>query len=210
LKSFGIQASEVSEGCFVIPGKQQYKARDITVEGDWSNGAFLYALKSLGGELAIQGLRPESRQGDKLCVEYFEKLKEAMPELDISGCPDLGPVLFALAAAKNGAVISGTRRLKIKESDRTGAMKEELEKLGVRVELSDNSVTVFAPENGIHAPSIPLNGHNDHRIVMALSVLLTLTGGEITGAEAVGKTWKEFFEVLKGIGIKAEVADAVY
>ena len=86
-------------------------------------------------------------------------------------------------------------------------MKEELEKLGARLEVSDNSVTVFPPENGIQPPSVPLNGHNDHRIVMALSVLLTLTGGEIEGAEAVGKTWKEFFEVLKGLGIETEVRE---
>lgn len=207
LKSFGIELTETSEGVFVIPGNQCYQARDLMVEGDWSNGAFLYALKSLGGELSIEGLNSDSRQGDKVCASYFERLDREKPEMDISGCPDLGPVLFALAAAKNGAVITGTRRLRIKESDRAEVMKEELEKLGARLEVSDNSVTVFPPENGIQPPSVPLNGHNDHRIVMALSVLLTLTGGEIEGAEAVGKTWKEFFEVLKGLGIETEVRE---
>ena len=95
--------------------------------------------------------------------------------IDVSGCPDLAPVLFAVAAAKHGAKFTGTRRLKIKESDRAEVMAEELAKFGVRVETSENEAAVFS--NGLSKPKTMLSGHNDHRIVMALSVIASVTGG---------------------------------
>ena len=110
--------------------------------------------------------------------------------------------MFSVAAAKKGGVFKGTKRLKIKESDRASVMAQELRKFGTIVEISDNSVTV-TPDD-FHAPRELLYGHNDHRVVMALSILLTLTGGEIDGAEAVAKSYPAFFEDLKKLGIGVE------
>ena len=62
----------------------------------------------------------------KIYKEYFKQISEGTPTLDISDCPDLGPILFALAALKNGATFTGTDRLKAKESDRGQAMHQEL------------------------------------------------------------------------------------
>ncbi|MBE6674823.1 MAG: 3-phosphoshikimate 1-carboxyvinyltransferase, partial [Ruminococcaceae bacterium] len=146
-------------------------------------------------------LNDSSVQGDKVYKEYFKLLENGTPTLDISACPDLGPVLFALAAVKNGATFTGTKRLKIKESDRAEAMREELGKLGVCVEVYENSVTVHS---GATMPSEALNGHNDHRIVMALSVILTLFGGEIDGCEAVRKSYPDFFKEIAKLGIRSE------
>ena len=77
-------------------------------------------------------------------------------------------------------------------------MAEELSKFGVSVTVHDDSIVVSS--DGFHAPQSVLYGHNDHRIVMALSTLLTLTGGELDGAEAVKKSLPEYFELLKSLG----------
>ena len=70
-----------------------------------------------------------------------------------------------------------------------------LDKLGVDVILGENEITVIAPDE-LKKPSEPLCGHNDHRIVMACAVLLTLVGGELEGTEAVSKSFPDFFEIL--------------
>lgn len=122
--------------------------------------------------------------------------------IDISDCPDLGPILLATAAARGGGCFTGTKRLKIKESNRGEAMAAELRKLGVSVSVGENEITVGS--EGLHEPSEPLDGHNDHRIVMSAAVLLTQTGGEIEGAEAVSKSFPDFFEKLASLGIEVK------
>ena len=137
-----------------------------------------------------------------MCASLLEKLENKDENIDLSGCPDLAPVLFAVSAAKNGARFVGTRRLAIKESDRAAAMASELAKMGVRVDVEENAVTVCGGE--LHAPAEVIDGHNDHRIVMSMSLLATLVGGEIEGAEAVRKSYPDFFEVLASLGIEVE------
>ena len=152
--------------------------------------------------MEVKGLSPDSLQGDRVYEEYFEALKNGTPRLDIADCPDLGPVLFAMAAALGGGTFTGTARLKIKESDRGAAMATELAKLGVDVDIKENEISV---RGGIRPPAEALNGHNDHRIVMALSVLLSACGGEIEGAEAVAKSMPSFFKVIKQLGVECDL-----
>jgi len=200
LRAFGVCARWQDDYTLVIPGGQRYQPADMVVEGDYSGAAFLAALNALGGEVNITGLDPDSLQGDKVYAQHLRSLCQGCPTIDISDCPDLGPILFAVAAAKQGAAFTGTRRLKIKESDRAAAMAQELAVFGAEVEIGENTVTVCAGE--FHRPARPLQGHNDHRIVMSLAVLLTLTGGTIEGAQAVGKSFPDFFERLKALGIE--------
>lgn len=200
LHAFGIQAAWQDDCTLVIPGGQSYQSRDMAVEGDYSGAAFLAALNALGAELQITGLDPNSLQGDKVYEEHLQSICAGHPTIDISDCPDLGPILFATAAAKQGAVFTGTRRLKIKESDRAAAMAQELAAFGTDVTVNENSVVVSATD--FHRPEKLLQGHNDHRIVMSLAVLLTLTGGSIAGAQAVSKSFPDFFERLKALGIE--------
>lgn len=202
LHAFGVRARWQDSCTLLIPGSQQYAAADMDVEGDYSGAAFFAALHALGGDIDIAGLSPESLQGDKVYTEHLKDLCDGCPEIDISDCPDLGPVLFAVAAAKNGAVFTGTRRLRFKESDRVAAMTRELAAFGVKAVVEENRVVISAGE--LHCPTRPLNGHNDHRIVMSLAVLLTLTGGRIEGAEAVKKSFPGFFERLRALGIHVE------
>lgn len=199
LAAFGVTARFTDDLTIEIPGGQEYTPVDMTVEGDYSGAAPLAALGALGGEVTVTGLSEDSLQGDRVYRRFFPMLLRGMPTIHIGDCPDLGPILFALAAACNGAIFTGTARLRMKESDRVATMTEELARFGVTVRAEENSVLVYP--NDFHAPSEPLCGHNDHRIVMALSVLCTLSGGEIEGAEAVAKSFPEFFERLRELGI---------
>ena len=200
LKLFGIEADWKDEHTLTIPGNQQYKATDVSVEGDYSGAAFIDALNLFDGKVSLGGLNEDSIQGDRVYRKYFEMLSSGVPTIHIGDCPDLGPILFALAAAKCGGVFTGTKRLKIKESDRAEAMASELKKFGATVIVEEDSVVVYPAE--FHRPTEPLFGHNDHRIVMSLAILLTVTGGEIHGAEAVSKSYPEFFSHLEELGIE--------
>ncbi len=199
LKDFGI-CIDRKGNVFHIPGNQKYTACEYTVEGDCSNAAFLDALNLLGGAVQVEGLNPDTLQGDRVYQTMYRQLQEGVKQFDLSDCPDLGPVMFALAAAKGGATFTGTARLRIKESDRGLAMAAELKKFGIGVQAEENTVTVLP--GVLQTPTQPLCGHNDHRIVMALSLLCTVTGGVIEDAQAVGKSFPDFFEKLKQVHIE--------
>ena len=196
--AFGVKAHREGDG-FFIPGGQSYLPREYGVEGDWSNAAFPLALGLFEGGVTVTGVSEASLQGDRVVQSYLKALSEGTPELDLSDCPDLAPILFAVAAVYGGARFTGTRRLAIKESDRGAAMAEELAKCGVELILEENAITV--PKATLHPPTRSICGHNDHRIVMAMSVLLTRLGGVIEGAEAVTKSYPNFFEDIRKLGI---------
>ena len=202
LRSFGAQVAFVDEHKIEIKGAQMH-AFSGRIEGDYSNAAFLAAFNRLGSDIRIENLNPDSLQGDRVYADYFEQIANGTPTLDISDCPDLGPVLFALAALKDGAVFTGTDRLKAKESDRGAAMHEELSKLGGGLVFGNNMITV--PKQKLAYKGEILDGHNDHRIVMALSVMLSQIGGSIKGAEAVKKSYPGFFDDIKSLGAKVEL-----
>lgn len=205
LALYGIKAEWLDDLILRIPGGQTYKATAATVEGDYSNTAFFHALPLLGHDVTITGLREDSLQGDRVYRDFYPLLTEGRPTVDISDCPDLGPILMAVAAAKQGATFTGTRRLRIKESDRAAAMAEELAKFGVSVIVAEDTVTVDPTD--FHAPDAVLCGHNDHRIVMALCTLLTITGGTLTGAEAVRKSLPDYFDMLISLGASVAVTE---
>ena len=175
---------------------------DVSVEGDYSNAAFLEAFNTCGGNVKVKGLSVESVQGDRVYLKHFEALRTGCPVIDISDCPDLGPVLMAVACLNNGCTLTGTRRLAIKESDRGAAMQEELRKFGVEIICRENEIIV--PKCKLQTPVVPLYGHNDHRIVMSLALICTVTGGSIEDAEAVRKTYPDFFDVIKTLGANVE------
>ena len=198
LKDFGIEVYR-KDNSFGIKGKSRYSDTCYTVEGDCSNAAFLEAFNYLGGNVTVNGLNPKTLQGDRVYKEIFEGLKNGKKQFDLSDCPDLAPVAFAMAAVYGGAEFTGTKRLKIKESDRAEVMKQELAKFGIEAVVFENSVIV---KNGrIKKPNTPLDSHNDHRIAMALTLLLTITGGCIVNAEAVSKSYPDFYRVIGRIGI---------
>ena len=202
LSAFGVICEWTDEYTISIKGNQKYTPTEVSVEGDYSGSAFTEALNLFGGEVEVLGLASDTLQGDSVYRRYYAMLDDGMPTIHIGDCPDLGPILFAVAAAKCGGVFSGTKRLKIKESDRASAMAQELQKFGAKVSVYEDSVVVYPAD--FHAPTEELSSHKDHRIVMALSILLTLTGGVIDGAEAVSKSYPEFFSDLKSLGIEVD------
>ena len=202
LKNFGINIEKQGENLYFIKGGQKYISKNSFVENDWSNSAFFYALNYIGGNVLVEGLNQNSKQGDKECLNIFENLKKGNLDINLSLTPDLAPIVFCLSAILNGGNFTGTKRLAIKESDRRESVKQELEKLGIKVEIDGDFVKVI--KGDLQIPNEPINSHNDHRIAMAFAVLLTLTGGEIMGAECTLKSYPNFFSELEKLNIGVE------
>ena len=201
LKSFGATVGFLEDTIRISTAK--LGAYQGKIEGDYSNAAFLDAFNYLGSDVSVWNLNTASLQGDRVYNNCFEQISAGTPVIDISDCPDLGPILFALAALKHGATFTGTDRLKIKESDRGMAMHEELKKLGGGLIFGDNAITV--PKQMLQFNGTVLSGHNDHRIVMALSVILSQIGGSICGVSSVRKSYPGFFEDIKSLGAEVEL-----
>lgn len=203
MKSFGVSVRWEDENTLTASSGEGYKPCSLSVEGDYSGAAFLDAFNVLGGNVTVTGLKENSLQGDSVYQKLYPLIESGKPEIDVSDCPDLAPILMTLASAKNGAVFTGTRRLRMKESDRGKAMKEELLKFGADIEIFENTITV--KPSALHAPNETLSGHNDHRVVMSLAVLASAYGAEIDGAEAVSKSFPGFFEAIKGLNVEVTI-----
>ncbi|MCQ2773019.1 MAG: hypothetical protein MJ238_07110 [Bacilli bacterium] len=199
LSRFGISIKESSMK-YLIPDGEGFKAKDIVNEGDYSNSAFLEAFNYQGGLINLTGLNPNSLQGDKVYRSHFETLSKGYAEIDVENCIDLSPILFSFASLKHGGRFINTRRLAIKESNRALAMKEELEKAGVKIIVRENEVVI---EPSVAIPSsLEFNSHNDHRIAMALSLYSSTTDIIIDGAESIDKSYPEYWNNLKELGME--------
>ena len=200
LNEFGVFVERPDSLTFKIKGNQHFKSTKLYCEGDWSNAAFLDAFNLIGGNVKVNSLNDKSTQGDKIYKEYFEELQKGTPTLDITDCPDLGPILMTVAALLNGATLKGTNRLKIKESDRGEVMKKELSKFSADIEISDNEIII--KKTVLATPEEILCGNNDHRIAMSLTVISSVFGGVIENAECVNKSYPLFFKDCEKLGIK--------
>ena len=166
-------------------------AREITVEGDWSNGAFWLAANALGSELTVRGLEADSPQGDRAAAPLLEQLSDNIA-IDASDIPDLVPILSVAAAANRGAVFTNIQRLRLKESDRVATVMDMLSALGGQAEATEDTLTVFG--TGLRGGTV--NAHNDHRIAMSAAIAATVCKEPVTilGAECVEKSYPRFWE----------------
>lgn len=224
LKIFNIEAYYLDEYTLYIKGNQKYLACDYEVEADYSQLAFFAALGLINNEISCINFSLDSLQGDKQILDAIECMQGNIVNIDngfifkpsdlkastidLQNCPDLGPMLFALATQAQGqSVFTNALRLRIKESDRIKAMEEELRKLNQDISSSEDTVYVKG-KNSVRANEV-LNSHNDHRIVMALSILATIseTIVEIDQVEAINKSYPKFFEDLRKCGIRVELYD---
>ena len=207
LRKSGIKVRMDGNHIFV-PGKQKFELYDCTVEGDWSNAAFLDIYNHIGGDVTLLGLNPNTLQGDKIFRRHFVALGKGWCEIDLGNCIDLGPVLFTLAAIKHGARFTNTARLRIKESDRISDIVSELEKAGAGAIVGENSVEIKPVPKQRRATldkeNITFDSHNDHRLAMSLTAMATMFGANLTGCESVSKSYPGFFEEIKRLGIEVK------
>ncbi len=221
--AFGVESRWLDEDTLFLPGGQHYHPCDYTVEGDYSQAAFPAVLGAVCGGVTIQGLSPETLQGDAAILDIlrrcgakftrvgdtvtFEKAPLHGVDIDLADCPDLGPVLMVLGLLCEGiTTIRNAERLRLKESDRIAAMEAELRACGGVLESEGGTITVHGCAGKLHAPAGTLHGHNDHRVVMSLAVLALSTGLALTvdDAEAITKSWPNFFEAIKPLGAEVE------
>ena len=210
LARFGIIITE-SENGFIIRGGQKYSPHDEKVEGDYSQAAFFYVANALGSDITIDNLSPDSVQGDK-------RIKDVIAEsvrggdiygfsADCSDIPDLVPILSVLGAyGKEKSVIYNAERLRIKESDRLAACADMLGRLGADITVTDDGL-IMKPVNGLHGGEVSSFG--DHRIVMSAAIAALRCSGDVIihGAEAVEKSYPDFFRDYTLLGGNANVID---
>jgi len=219
LKNFGIKVKCSRALDEFEVSKQIYQPAKYEVEGDWSSASYLLALGAVCGEVEIENLNPVSLQGDKMMLNFLQDM-DALVEInqnsvtvkrsrlkaihtDLSDCIDLLPTMAVLAATAEGvSEFIGIERARLKESNRIAAVKEGLEKMGVKVVEEKDRLTIFSSR----LKGAVIDSKDDHRIAMAFSILGSLVGSTIiNGAECVNKTFPQFWDILRSIGGKVEI-----
>ena len=202
---------------------------NYTVEGDWSGAAFLLVAGAIAGPITVKGLQLDSMQADKAVMQALKaagasiKINEDQIfigpandsaemdtqlkafEFDATDCPDLFPPLVALAAVCDGVTtLHGVSRLAHKESDRGLTLQTEFAKLGIRIELNQDTMLVYGG-TGIHGAEV--FSQHDHRIAMACGIAALSADAPITitDAEAVNKSYTDFFLDLQQLGVKVDL-----
>ncbi len=208
LKKFGIKVTE-SNNEYIIKGGQKYRPCDLKVEGDYSQAAFFCVANALGSDVTLENLSADSAQGDKEIISIIENMKcdgiLKSFNADCSDIPDLVPILTVLGCfGTETSVIYNAKRLKIKESNRLEAISVTLNKLGGNVKVTDDGL-IIEPVRSFHGGEVDSFG--DHRIVMSAAIAATKSDGDIiiNGAEAVEKSYPDFFRDYISLGGKANV-----
>ena len=225
LKLAGIEIMNNDYKSFDIRGNQIYKPFDYTVEGDYSQVAFWIVAGIISAnkdnEVKCLHVNKNSLQGDREIIEIVERMganieifdnyvlvrpsKTKGTVIDISQCPDIGPILTVLGALSEGEtrIING-ERLRIKESDRITSIKTELNKLGANVAEEGDSLIIQGVEG--FKGGVTVNSWNDHRIAMSLAIASTRCEKEIIleEAESVRKSYPHFWDDFVKMGGEIE------
>ena len=221
MRDFGIEALNKDYKEFQVKGGQGYKARRYHIEGDYSSAAYFLAAGAIGGQpVTVKNLKTNSAQGDKYLVNILsamggsvEHQKETVTvsrrdelkgvTIDMGDYPDLVPTVAVVAAYARGKTeMTNIGHLKFKESDRLGDTAAELGRMGIKVEVTDDTMLVY----GGKPQGAETEAHNDHRLAMSLAIAALFAGGDsiINGAEAVSKSYPRFFTDLVSLGAKIE------
>lgn len=199
MEKAGVSARQVDARTFAVT-PAPYRPFTERVEADWSQAGFWYAAAFLDHPITLAGLKSDSAQGDKVVSELYWRLaRPGDVSIDLSGCPDLLPPLAVMAAARQGVTeFTGAARLRIKESDRLSTVTAMLRSLGILVMEYPEGLTV----TGGTFTGGTVEGANDHRIVMAAAIAATRASSPVTilGAEAVSKSYPNFFEEFSRLG----------
>lgn len=224
IRKFQAEIKQPTNEGYIIPGNQSYKPCTYSVEGDFSQMAFFGVLGALQNEIQCSNLDPESLQGDKIILEILKKaganvdiqpseIKVEHNELkaqiiDIADCPDLAPILCVLAAYTPGLTkLLHCRRLRFKESDRILAMETELKKWGVDISSDEDTITIQGKPSYFKDEVVTIDSHNDHRIVMAMTVfgLCAQSQSLIQDAQVIEKSYPDFFKDIEKVKGEIEI-----
>lgn len=201
LSKFGISV-EVLENEYNICPQKYISPEKLEVEGDWSSAAFWIVADKICKNIKINGLNPDSYQGDKAICEILDET-----EIDAANIPDLVPILAVLAASRVGETrIYNAERLRIKESDRLYAVTKCINELGGCAQETDDGIIITGTgrlKGGI------VDSFNDHRIAMSAAVASVICENEvkILNAECVKKSYPTFFEDFIKLGGVCHVSD---
>lgn len=211
LRQFGVEL-EWNSGNIAFNGPYSLSPTNVSIEGDWSSASFFLVAAALMGEIHIPNLSMNSFQADKALVQALQdfgaeldfsngilvrKRESRSFEFDATHCPDLFPPLAVLAAkGTNTSKIKGVHRLTHKESNRTNALLTEFKKMGVSIEIIEDTMHIHPCQNVIGAI---IDTHHDHRIAMACAIL-GLTANSPTQIEnpmVVSKSFPSFYKLLE-------------
>ena len=219
MNSFGIK-SEV-KGNKISIKNQEFLSGSYIVESDWSAASYWYSILSISDDinnLTLQGLKKKSNQGDSVISELMKsfgvntqykddgivltkiKLDTEEIELDFRDCPDLAQTILVVAAYhKIKLKVSGVESLKIKETDRLLAMKNELKKIGCDFYEEDNYWVLEKRSREID-DELSIDTYKDHRMAMAFAPLASKKSMIINDPDVVVKSYPTYWEDLKKVG----------
>jgi 3-phosphoshikimate 1-carboxyvinyltransferase len=216
MQKYGVVVSVSPDVSILEVAKQAYTPIRFVVEGDWSSASYFLAMGAMSGAVEVNNLNTESLQGDSKMLDILSDMGAAIAhdkdaikvsraemravDVDLTDCIDLLPTVAVMAATASGTSrLSGIRRGRIKESDRVSAVAEGLRAMGISVQQEEDllCITGSTPKGAI------IDSRNDHRIAMAFSLLGCIAGDTvITEAECVSKTFPEYWDAVKSIGVK--------
>lgn len=214
LKKFGVQVTEKGDSYFVKGNQKYISPGEIKIDGDWSNGAF-FATFGAVSDIAVNGLFPDSVQGDKAIADIVKRMGADVTmtenslhvkknqlhgiDIDVKNIPDLVPVIATLAVFAEGTTnIYNAERLRIKESDRLATVTEIIKKAGGNVTEQPGGLIINGGKK--LNDRFTINAYNDHRLVMAAAMLASHSVVTVENAQSINKSYPLFFEDLTKLG----------
>lgn len=221
LNDVGIKTSFESNKIKVFP-YEGHNSKTLIVESDWSSASYFYSivsLSSVGTKINISSYNENSLQGDAILSEIYnslgvsskfnnsvltiEKVSDDLPkslDLDLSNTPDIAQTIaVSCLGLQINCNLTGLHTLKIKETDRLLALKNEIKKLGTNIEISNNSLEINLPKPLLK--NVEIKTYNDHRMAMSFAPLMLRTDIYINDANVVSKSYPNFWNDLEKLGL---------
>ncbi len=216
MRKFGVEVKQENNS-YVVSGGGYISPKDLTAGGDWSNTAFFACLGAISGKVQIEGLDFDSKQGDKRVADILSRFGAKVSvcegvltvcknqlnaiDIDVKDIPDLVPALAVVASvAKGVTTFFNGQRLRLKESDRIKSTVDMINSLGGNAKESADGLIIQGRDT---LEGGTVDGYNDHRIVMASAIACAVCKEQvkIMGAQAVNKSFPQFFNELQKIGV---------
>ena len=225
LNEVGIKTIFESNKIMVFPN-EGHNSKTLIVESDWSSASYFYSivsLSSVGAKINISSYKENSLQGDAILSEIYnnlgvsskfnnsvltiEKVSDDLPkslDLDLSNTPDIAQTIaVSCLGLQINCNLTGLHTLKIKETDRLLALKNEIKKLGTNIEISNNSLEINSPKPLLK--NVEIKTYNDHRMAMSFAPLMLRTDIYINDANVVSKSYPNFWNDLEKLGLNLAV-----